>query len=603
MDSTERLSFHGHAYVPGAVSARLLAANLELSFWGGVDPKTGEVIDRFHPLSGRLLRDTILAIPGGRGSCGGSVVMMELILNGLGPKALLFERREEIITLGVMVAEVLFDKSAPVVTLDPRDFRQLLAWDGRVVQIQNELVSVAPLNNTVTLQAPNAPVDFNNTLQALNAPVDLNNACISLSDVDRAILSGANGKAAKTSLEIIIRIAVMMGAKELMNVSQAHVDGAWYGPGSVAFGIKLRDWGGKFQVPTTINSLNIDQKRWRALGVNVEIGSACEELAQAFIDMGAKPSFTCAPYLLETAPKKGDPVAWGESNAVIYANSVLGAKTLKNPNMLEVLIALTGRAPKAGAYVDENRLASIWFRVKPPKSIDDSFWPILGYALGALSSSHIPVITGLEHFKPKITKDDFKAFSAAFATSSSAPMFHMINLTPEAPTLEAVCPKGTVLEAIDIGWKALNDIWHEFNHGSESREINLISFGNPHFSFREIKEVARICQGKTKKEDVAIIVTCGRAQYGLASQAGYVGELERFGVQFLQDTCWCSLEEPIIPKSTKSIMTNSGKYIHYGPGLTGRQFSFGNLQMCVDAACTGRSTGSPPSWLQEGEFM
>ncbi|KAM0490329.1 hypothetical protein ACHAP8_011661 [Fusarium lateritium] len=379
--------FRGTPYVTGVASAKLLAADLELSFWGGVDPRTGEVIDRFHPLSGRLLKDTILAIPGGRGSCGGSVIMMELILNGLGPKALVFERREEIITLGVMVAEELFEKTAAVVTLNPADFRQVLSWDGKTVHIQGEQVSDAPLNGSTTNEA-------------VEPAIDIETFGIQLSDADRAMLDGANGEAARVSLKIIIRMAHMMGAPELMNVSQAHADAAWYGPGSVAFGQRLRAWGGQFRLPTTINSLNVDQKRWQALGVNAEFGSACDELAKAFIDMGGKISFTCAPYLLETAPKLGDSIAWGESNAVIYANSVLGARTLKNPNLFEALIALTGRAPKAGAYVDENRLASVWLRVKPPKGIDDSFWPILGYALGAIATTRIPVITGLEHLKP-----------------------------------------------------------------------------------------------------------------------------------------------------------------------------------------------------------
>lgn len=577
--------FRGTPYVTGNASATLLAANLELSFWGGIDAKTGEVIDRFHPLSGRFLKDTILAIPGGRGSCGGSVIMMELILNGMGPKALIFERLEEIITLGVMVAEELFDKTAPVVTLSPDDFRELLGWNGRPVHVQDEQVSDAPLNSN---DKPNG---------AVNEAIDLNASNVQLTDADREMLDGADGEAARVSLKIIIRMADMMGARELMDVSQAHTDGAWYGPGSVAFGKRLRDWGGKFQVSTTINSLNVDQKQWRALGINAEFGSECDELAKAFTDMGGKISFTCAPYLLETVPTLGDSIAWGESNAVIYANSVLGARTLKNPNMLEALIALTGRAPKAGAYIDENRLASILLRVTPPKGAeeDDSFWPILGYATGAIACNRIPVITGLEHMKPKT--DGFKAFSAAFATSSSAPMFHMVNLTPEAPTLEAACPKGTVLEAIDMDWKDLDDIWNEFNHGSEPREVDLVSFGNPHFSFQEIKKVSNLCQGRTKNEDVAVIITCGRAQYGLALQAGYVRELEEFGVQFLVDTCWCSIEEPIIPKNTRTIITNSGKYIHYGPGLTGKQFAFGSLAMCVDVACTGKSTGDPPAWL------
>jgi predicted aconitase len=258
---------------------------------------------------------------------------------------------------------------------------------------------------------------------------------------------------------------------------------------------------------------------------------------------------------------------------------------------------LTGRAPKAGVYLDENRLASVWITVQPVDDADNSFWPILGYTIGARASSRIPVITGLEDMKP--STDDFKAFSAAFATSSSAAMFHMVNQTPEAPTSESVCPDGFPRERIDLDWKDLDSCWEEFNNGSEPREVDLISFGNPHFSFQEIKQLAHLCRGRRKHDDVAVIVTCGRAQHGLATQAGYVGELEDFGVQFLTDTCWCSIEEPVIPKPVKVIMTNSGKYIHYGPGLTGRRFCFGSLEMCAEAAVSGWSTGDPPAWLQK----
>jgi predicted aconitase/predicted aconitase with swiveling domain len=574
--------FYGTSHVAGSASAKLLAAGVELSFWGGVDPRTGEVIDRFHPLSGCFLKDTILAIPGSRGSCGGSVVMMELMLNGQGPKALIFERPEEIITLGVMVAEEMFDETAAVVTLDPKDFRQLLKRNGELVHVRGREVSTTILETQI-IKSPTA------------SATTINESSIHLTDDDCAILSGEDGEAAKVALRIIIRMSKMMDAQELMSVSQAHADSAWYGPGSVAFGKRLRDYGGKFKVPTTINAINVDQKRWRALGVNSTFGVACDELAQAYLEMGGTMSFTCAPYLLDTVPKLGDMIAWGESNAVIYANSVLGARSLKNPNMLEALIALTGRAPKAGVYLDENRLASIWLKICPPAEVDDSFWPILGFAVGAVAMARIPVISGLEHFKP--TKDDFKAFSAAFATSSSAPMFHMVNLTPEAPTLGVVFSERTCPEAILLNGNDLFAIWDEFNHGCEPRKIDLISLGNPHFSAKEMKKLLSLCQGRVKKDDVALIITCGRAQYSLASQAGYVKALEDFGVQFLQDTCWCSIEEPIIPFDAKTIMTNSGKYIHYGPGLTGRQFAFGNLAMCVDAACSGKTSGEPPLWL------
>lgn len=322
MASKGQRIFCGTPYVTGAAAATLVAANLELSFWGGVNPNTGEVIDRFHPLSGHYLKDTILAIPGGRGSCTGSVIMMELILNGLGLRALIFERREEIITLGVIIAEEFFDRTVPVITLKLEDFRQVLSWNGKIVHIQGDKVSDASLK--VNPVDPTAVSGMN--VKSLN---------VQLSHNDRASLEGVNGEAARISMKIILRVADMTGAQDLMDVSQAHVDGAWYGTGSLAFGERLRDCGGKFRVPTTINSLNIDQRHWRALGIDTEFGTVCDKLTEAFMDMDGRISFTCAPYLLESAPRLGDPIAWGESNAVVYANSVLGAKTLKFPNMLE----------------------------------------------------------------------------------------------------------------------------------------------------------------------------------------------------------------------------------------------------------------------------
>ncbi|PNP76837.1 hypothetical protein FNYG_09853 [Fusarium nygamai] len=340
-----------------------------------------------------------------------------------------------------------------------------------------------------------------------------------------------------------------MGAQEMIDISQAHVDGAWYGPGSLAFAKKLRDLGGRFRIPSTINSLNINQRRWRNLGMDTELGSTCDELTQAFLDMDGKISFTCAPYLLDTAPKLGDSIAWGESNAVVYANSVLGTRTLKNPNMLEILIALMGRAPKAGVCLDENRMAELHIHVQPFRNIDSSFWPVLGYALGATAPMRIPVITGLEDMIP--SKTDFKAYSAAFATSSSAAMFHMVNLNPEAPTLEAVCG-GDVPPQISLSWKELSDCWYEFNHSSAPRQVDLISLGNPHFTLYEIKDLAILCRGKNKHADVAVIVTCGRAVYALASQAGYVRELEAFGVQFLTDACCAQSRSPSFQRRPKS---------------------------------------------------
>ncbi|PYH88523.1 DUF521 domain protein [Aspergillus ellipticus CBS 707.79] len=551
-----------YPYVNGTASGLLIASDVELSFWGGVHPQTGEIIDRHHPLSGQFLPDAILAIPGGRGSCSGSGVMLELLLNNKAPQALIFERREDILTLGVMIAEEIFAKSIPVLTLHPEDFRRLIGLHGHGIFIDDGIVTQHEPSRAQH-EPPHTPCK----------------SSVQLSALDQAFLDGTHGEAARIAARIVLRMADLLEAPELMNITQVHVDGCIYhGPASLLFAERLRDWGGRVRVPTSLNSISIDQKRWRAHGVEVAFGEAAEKLAQAYTDMGAQPTFTCSPYQLDTAPKLGEQVAWSESNAVVYANSVLGARTMKYPDFLDIAIALTGRAPRGGPHVETNRRASTIMRVPPiqdPSSIDDSFYPLLGYHVGTLCSSDIPVVVGLESLAP--SKDDLKAFGAAFATVSSAPMFHIVNITPEAPTLSAALNPTSHPHTISIAWPDLAHCYTTLNTAPTGQPISLISLGSPHLSLSELRKLCSLCHGLTKHPSVRVIVTCSRSTHSLAQPAGLITALERFGIEFLSDTCWCMVPEPTIPRATEIIMTNSGKYAHYGPGLTGRKFYFGSL--------------------------
>ncbi|KAJ6190257.1 hypothetical protein N7519_000278 [Penicillium mononematosum] len=570
--------FEGTAHVRGKASGTLIASGLELSFWGGVNSQTGEVIDRHHDLSGHHLHDTVLAIPGGRGSCSGSGVMLELLLNNKGPKAILFERQDDILALGVMVAEEIFGKAIPVVTMKPDDFRAILGMRGKTIYIDSDRVSDAAFHDTHGdhTQEPTK-----------NYFID----GMQLSDFDKELLQGLHGEASSTAIRIILRMASLLGATELMNVTQVHGQDLFCLQKSSGTG------GGKVRVPTTLNSISIDQNRWREQGVDNSFGEAATQLAKAYTDMGATPTFTCAPYQLKTAPRQGEQVAWAESNAVVYANSVLGARTMKYPDFLDICVALTGRAPRGGAHLDINRLASLILRVDLPEvdTIDDSFYPILGYEVGSLAANRIPVIVGLQALAP--SRDDLKAFGAAFATVSSAPMFHMLGVTPEATSLSAVVDEARQIPSVDIKMEHLIDDWQRLNSASEQQPVDLVSLGNPHFSFKEMKRLAHLCEGRTKAQEVSVIVTCGRSSYGLASQAGVVEVLENFGVKFMTDTCWCMITEPIVPTTTNAIMTNSAKYAHYGPGLTGRKFFLGSLMQCVEAACQGSYTKEIPQYL------
>ncbi|KIL92880.1 hypothetical protein FAVG1_04061 [Fusarium avenaceum] len=591
MGSLEKDLWTGTAYVQGKASAKLLASDLELSFWGGVDPQTSEIIDRHHPLSGKYLQNSVLAIPGGRGSCTGSGVILELILNGKAPEAIIFERREDILTLGVMIAEEVFNQSIPVLVLKKEDFRQLLQLNGQMIYVDDGYVSTSTLSKQQTCSVRD--IDSGLILETTPALEG-----IKLSTLDQELLRGDYGEASRIAIRIVLRMAHLLGATRLMDITQVHVDGCVYtGPATLALAEKLRDLGGQVRVPTTLNSISVDQKRWRALGVDTNFGEAADALGRAYVDMGARPTYTCAPYQLESAPKLGEQVAWAESNAVVYANSVLGARTMKYPDFLDISIALTGRAPKGGPHIYANRLASMCVEMvglEETSRLDDSFPPLLGYYIGTLATSRIPVILGLD--KLGLSTDDLKAFGAAFATVSSAPMFHIVGVTPEATTLKAVV--APELTKIQVKPSDLCTSWDKLNSAPKNQPLDLVSLGNPHFSFPEMRKLADFCQGRKKADSVAVIVTCGRSIYKLAEQAGLVDRLQSFGVQILTDTCWCMVTEPVIPPKAKTIMTNSGKYAHYGPGLTGRGMYFGSLAGCVDAACSGRYGAERPEWLQ-----
>jgi len=301
-----------------------------------------------------------------------------------------------------------------------------------------------------------------------------------------------------------------------------------------------------------------------------------------------------APYLLDSAPAYGQQIVWAESNAVTYANSIIGARTQKYPDFLDACIALTARAPASGAHLDVGRKPSLKIRVMDidKDRVDDAFWPLLGYHIGANSENHIPIIFGLEEFSP--TADDHKAFSAAFATTSSVPMYHINAITPEAEFASSSMSPN--IHSIEVGIADLVTSWKELNSASEER-IDVVCLGNPHFSETECTKLSMLCEGMTKHPEVAVIVTLGRNVYEEAIAANAVESLEAFGIQFINDTCWCMIDEPIIPVAAKTLMTNSGKYAHYGPGLVNRPMHFGSLAQCVDAASSGKRIHALPEWL------
>ena len=577
-------AIQGEALTSGSARGPVLFSDTALSFWGGVQPTSGEVIDRHHPLSGQIITGKVLAIPNGRGSCTGSSVLMEVILNGNGPAALVLEQADEILALGAIVAELVFGRVLPVVSVGSAAFARLrhAAWADVHADGQVRLSDTAlPVSAAAT--APEV------------APLSGAATAMHLTAQDQDMLAGGQGKARQVAMQIVLRMARLQGATELIDIVQAHIDGCIYtGAASLRFAQQLCAWGAQVKVPTTLNSISVDQRRWRAMGIDPGFGEAASALGQAYVDMGAQASFTCAPYLLDSAPLAGEHIVWAESNAVVYANSVLGAYTAKYADFLDICIALTARAPKAGCHLPDNRHAMLRIQVPAPRGADDSYYPLLGYHVGLLCGTHIPVLCGLEN--SALSRDDLKAFGAAFATSSAAPMFHIVGATPEAPDAATALGGKAPAQSLTVTLQGLQNAWRELSSSAEL-QVDLVALGNPHFSVTECHALAQLLQGRKPHPGTQTVLTLGRAVKEQARANGDIALLEAFGVNLITDTCWCMLDEPVVPVAARVIMTNSGKYAHYAPGLTGRQVHFGSLAACAQTACTGQAPSTLPIWL------
>ncbi|MBS0573390.1 MAG: DUF521 domain-containing protein [Proteobacteria bacterium] len=550
----------------GTADGPVIASAEALSFWGGVDPATGAVIDAHHPLHGTCLTGSILMMPTSRGSCSGSGVLLDLVLTGRAPAALVFSEAEDVLTLGALIAAELFDIRLPVLRLAPQAFAAL-----------SQARSARIGEGSITADGVTLPVSPPAT------------STLALGDGDRAILDGRDGMAAQQAMRIICAMAAQQGARSLVDVTQAHIDGCIYAsPANLTFAERMADLGARVRVPTTMNAISVDRANWQAQGVPPAFGDPAAGLADAYVRMGCRPTFTCSPYLLDTAPQHGESVAWAESNAVIFANSVLGARTAKHPDFLDLCIALTGRAPLSGVYLDAHRKAGCIIDVDLPQGIDDAFWPLVGYLAGHAAPDRIPLLRGLAPGRP--SRDDLKALCAAFGTTSAAPMLHIEGVTPEA---EGAAAAGAV--HLTITRADMAAMWKTLNSGPE--QVELVAIGSPHASLAECRMLADALDGRKPRPGVAVIVTAGHQVIAGARSDGTLARLEQGGVQVLPDLCWCSISEPVFPTRTRAVMTNSGKYAHYGPGLSGRPVRFGSLADCVAAALTGHVPAHLPDWL------
>jgi cis-L-3-hydroxyproline dehydratase len=409
---------------------------------------------------------------------------------------------------------------------------------------------------------------------------------LSLSEADRRMLDGETGPAAQMAMSILVRMAEVYGADTLLDITRAHIDSTIYiGEGNLEYAERLASLGAKVSVPATLNVSGVDEAGWKEWPVPEDWAFKAHRQMKAYQSMGTIPIWTCAPYQTEHKPSFGEQIAWGESNAIVFANSVIGARTNRYPDLLDVCCAITGRAPAFGLHLTENRAGQLLMRlvdVPLPVQQDFTFYPVLGHLVGKIAQERNPVI---ENLAARPAEDQLKALGAAAASSGAVALFHIIGVTPEAPTLQAAFQGRSPLEKVDVTLEMLREARRELTR-TEGDDLDMVVLGSPHFSIEEFKQLIPLIKGKKIHPEVQFLITTSRAVRHLLEKNGLMEIISDFGGRVTVDTC--ILATPMLPENIRTLMTNSAKYAYYAPGMLNRQVVFGGLDDCVGSAAAGK---------------
>lgn len=410
-----------------------------------------------------------------------------------------------------------------------------------------------------------------------------------LTSEDRAILDGERGAAAGMAMAVLVRFCAALGAEELIDITRAHIDGCLYhGQAGLDFVDRLVELDGKVHVPTTLNVGSIDLIHPELMRVKREDEGPMRRLMSAHLALGCAPTFTCAPYQTRFRPRFGEQIAWGESNAIVFANSVIGARTNRYGDFIDLCCALTGRAPAWGLHLDANRRGRILYELvglSASRAASDSLYVAVGLLIGEKSGDHVPVINGLP---PPRDEDQLKALGAAAASAGSVAMFHAVGITPEAATVGEAFGGRKPDQTIAISENDLAQALARLSKVPDGSPISAVSLGTPHFSLDEWRRLIPLLRRLRPQRDIPIYVNTGRDTLSELDRSGELAELRGFGVRPVADTC--TYVTAILKEIEGVVMTNSGKWAHYAPGNIGVTVAFGELEDCVRSAAAGRVT-------------
>ncbi len=400
-----------------------------------------------------------------------------------------------------------------------------------------------------------------------------------LTDEEKRMLDGERGQPVKMAMDILVAIGEIYGAEKLIPVKSAHIAGL----SLKSHGIAGMEWvedivrsGAKVCVPTTLNVIGVD--RSRDLNLPLEWLTNQVRIEQAYECMGCFGTSTCVPYYMGFIPRFGESLAWAESSAVVFTNSVLGARDNREGGPTAMASGLAGRTPLYGMHLDENRKGDVLYKVAAELR-DLADYGALGAYVGKRVSTKIPVFDGISH--PAI--EELVYLGAALASSGGVAMFHVAGVTPEAPTVGAAFG-GKKYDTILITRRELEEGRQQLTSARDSK-VDYVALGCPHYSLRQLEETAKLLQGKKVSKDVMMWVHTNVAIKGMAQQLGYVRAIEEAGAIVTQDLCTVLGNPEAL--GVKTLATNSGKMAFYAPGSNGLGVWFGEAKRCIDAAITG----------------
>ncbi|MCD6495760.1 MAG: aconitase X catalytic domain-containing protein [Candidatus Aenigmarchaeota archaeon] len=386
-----------------------------------------------------------------------------------------------------------------------------------------------------------------------------------LTKEEQEMLDGKHGIAVRKSMEILVALGEIFGAKRLIDVVSVQVSGVSYHNLGEAGLDYLADLAkdGKVRVLTTLNPAGMDTENWRNLGIPEDFARKQERVIGAFRKMGIITTCTCTPYFVGNTPHFGEHVAWGESSAVCYANSVLGARTNREGGPSALASALTGKTPEFGMHLDENRQAQVVVNVDAKMERVTDFGA-LGYVIGNKIGKKIPLIRGVR----KASVEQLKSFSASIATYGGTALFHMEGITPNKTTVPDENISVTQEEIVSAK-KALDD----------GCTPDIYSIGCPHLSLKEIEDIAKMLEGRKVKKEMWICVA--RPIKRIADQMGYTKIIEDSGAKIASDTCM--VVAPIKGRF-KCLATDSAKACFYGRGKNHFSVVFRDIPELIEEA-------------------